>query len=602
MNVFKESFRYVKKYSLPLVLGAVFGVISLIAATLLPQVPQLIIDRIINPSLGAETVESAENVFTYFVNLFSPTDYMGMLGALLIIMAVLIAVRYSCYYLRWVLIHAYGVKVEKDLRMNVFGKMLDQSSLVMARYTSGDLMSICNSDPTVVKDSCTFNLVVMLDHVTVVIMSVFFLARINGLLIIVPALTGVIAGIIMVFYMRSLRRCYNCIREASVDLNSCIQENINGVRIVRAYATEDIEKEKFNKRNKKFKDSYIDQSRVLARYNVLFKIMSQAVSLGSMIMGVVLAVQGDMTVGQFTTFITYVNFINNAIVAMTNYVGIMQNAIICGNRMYTFLNTPSTISDPEEPLEIGEKPSLSMHNVSIKLDENEELKDVSVEIPYGKKLGIMGKTGAGKSVAIKALTRLFETSIGETCINGQNIKRYRVEDVRRQFSYVMQDVFLFSNTVDSNIAYYNPDAPREEVERVAKIAQAHDFISGLSNGYETIVGEKGLGLSGGQKQRISIARALLKDAPIILLDDCTSALDMETERKILKTLHENYADRTIIIASHRASSVVDCDEILYLEESKIVERGTHEQLIEQKGKYYDVFTSQEAATREAVIL
>ena len=327
---------------------------------------------------------------------------------------------------------------------------------------------------------------------------------------------------------------------------------------------------------------------------------SQSVSLGSMIIGVILAVKGYMTVGQFTTFTAYVNMINSPIIMLANYIGVMQNSVICGTRMFTFLNTSNIISDPAEPLEIVGKPNLSMRNVSIKLDDNEELKNVSVDIPYGKKVGIMGKTGAGKSVMIKAFTRLFETSIGETCINGQNIKNYRVEDVRRQFAYVMQDVFLFSNTVDSNIAYYNPDASREDVERVAKIAQAHDFIEKLSDGYETVVGERGLGLSGGQKQRISIARALLKDAPIILLDDCTSALDMETERKILGGLREHYADRTLIITSHRASSVVDCDEIIYLEKGSVTERGTHEQLMELKGKYYDVYTSQEAAHKEAL--
>ena len=600
MNVLKESYRYIKRYNVAWIISTLVGFISLIAAMMLPQVPQLIIDKIINPALGADPVASEGNIFAPIIELFSPDDYFGMLKALLIIMGVLLIVRYASHYGRWFLAHFFGVKAEKDLRLAAFGKMLDQNSLVMARYTSGDLMSICNSDPTITKDFWALNLPILLDQLVAISLAVFFLSRINAYLILVPAVMGVVTAVIMIFYTRDLRRCYNRIREASVDLNSCIQENINGVRIIRAYASEKIETEKFEKRNKNFKDGYLNQAKVLARYNIFFMTASQLVSLGSVIIGVILAVKGYITVGQFTTFASYVGMINSPIIMLANYIGVMQNAIICGNRLFTFLNTSNMISDPESPLEIEGKPDLSMRNVSIRLDDNEELKEVSVDIPYGKKLGIMGKTGAGKSVMIKAFTRLFETSIGETCINGQNIKNYRVEDVRRQFSYVMQDVFLFSNTVDSNIAYYNPDASHEEVERVAKIAQAHDFIQKLSDGYETVVGERGLGLSGGQKQRISIARALLKDAPIILLDDCTSALDMETERKILKGLQENYADRTLIITSHRASSVEGCDEILYLEKGRITERGSHKELMALKGKYYDVYTSQEAAHQEAI--
>ncbi len=600
MNVLKESYRYIKRYNAAWIFSTLVGFLSLIAAMMLPQVPQLIIDKIINPALGAEPVSSEGNIFAPLIELFSPDDYFGMLKALLIIMGVLLIVRYASHYGRWFVAHYFGVKAEKKMRVAVFGKMLDQNSLVMARYTSGDLMSICNSDPTVVKDMWALNMPILLDQFVAIALAVFFLSRINAYLILVPTAMGITTAVIMIFYTRSLRKCYNRIREASVDLNSCIQENINGVRIIRAFSSENIETEKFEKRNKNFKSGYINQAKVLARYNIFFMSASQIVSLGSIIIGVILAVRGYITVGQFTTFTTYVNMINSPIIMLANYIGVMQNAVICGNRMFTFLNTSNIISDPAAPLEITDKPHLSMKGVSIRLDDNEELKNVSVDIPYGKKLGIMGKTGAGKSVMIKAFTRLFETSIGETCINGNNIKNYRVEDVRRQFSYVMQDVFLFSNTVDSNIAYYNPDASREEVERVAKIAQAHDFIEKLSDGYETVVGERGLGLSGGQKQRISIARALLKDAPVILLDDCTSALDMDTERKILKGLRENYADRTLIITSHRASSVVDCDEILYLDKGEIAERGSHDELMALKGKYYDVFTSQEAAHREAI--
>ncbi len=599
MNVIKESFKYAKKYTPAWITVILLGFLCVTAGLLIPQASELLIDRVINPILGEE-VKLNSNLLSSFIDGFAADDYWGIFLTLVAILGVFFFVRYVGHYIRWNVAHFYGVRCELDFRMAAFSKMLDQNSLVMARYTSGDLMSICNSDNITLKDVWSHYFSLFLDQFIAIGLAVVLLLQISWQLMLLPLFLGLVLAVAMVFYTRALRRCYNRIREASVALNSCVQENINGVRIIRSYASEETEIKKFKNRNENYRDSFLSQSKVAARYGVIFSTINQSMVLCANIIGVILAVGGKMTAGQFLTFGTYMFTITNAMIIFSNYMGAFQNAMICGNRLFTFINTSNSICDPAEPKKMPEKPDLSMRNVSIKLDEKEELRDVTIDIPYGKKLGIMGKTGSGKSVMIKALTRLFETTIGETCINGINIKNYRVEDVRRQFGYVMQEVFLFSNTVDANIAYYDPDAPREEVVKAAKVAQADGFINKLADGYETIVGEKGLGLSGGQKQRISIARALLKNAPVILLDDCTSSLDLETERRILSGLSENYHDRTLIIASHRAASVVGCDEILYLENGQIVERGNHAELMEKKGRYYDVFTSQASAMQEAL--
>lgn len=600
MNVVKESFVYCKRYMPAWISVVLIGFLSVGITALLPQVPQLLIDRIINPALGQAPVYNASNPFSWLLNGYATDDYWGMFAVVAILFGVLLLLRYGLHYLRWNVSHYYGGKAEKRMRMAVFAKLLGQNQIVLNRYTSGDLMSICNSDPVAVKEVYSQTLSLIFDQLLVVALSTVFLFRLHWLLMILPLSLGLAASLLMVFYTRALRVRYNEIRTASVALNSTVQENINGVRIVRAFAAEDIENKKFRSLNDAYREAYLRQAKTVARYNMIFNALGQAVNLGSIIVGVIMAAQGRLSLGQFTTFISYVSMINGPLVAMSNLMGGVQNSVICGNRMFTFLNTNNEICDPAEPMEIQDNPHLSLRGVTVQLDDVEELIDVDVDIPYGKKLGVMGRTGAGKSVLLKTLPRFYETTKGETCINGVNLKRYRVEDVRRLFSFVMQDVFLFSNTVDSNIAFYRPDASAEEVEKAARVAQADDFIRALDEGYNTVVGERGLGLSGGQKQRVSIARALLKDAPVLMFDDCTSALDMETERKILNGIRTHYAEKTVIISSHRASSVQDCDEILFLDGGRVAERGTHDELMAQKGLYYDIYTKQAASMAEAV--
>ncbi|KAI4453343.1 atp-binding cassette sub-family b [Holotrichia oblita] len=247
------------------------------------------------------------------------------------------------------------------------------------------------------------------------------------------------------------------------------------------------------------------------------------------------------------------------------------------------------------------KPEIIVRNLGLTVDEKVILKDIDLTLPYGKKLGVMGRTGSGKTALLKCLSRFFDATTGEVFINGKNIKFLKIEEVRRQFGWVYQDVFLFSNTVDANIAFYDPEKDsKEKVRKCAECAEAHSFIMKLSDGYETVVGEKGHGLSGGQKQRLSIARALYKDAPILLLDDATSALDLSTEAKILSNLNKDYPDITLVISAHRASSVVNCDEIIYLENGIILERGTHTELMKLKGAYAKVFEEQQASYKEAL--
>ena len=245
-------------------------------------------------------------------------------------------------------------------------------------------------------------------------------------------------------------------------------------------------------------------------------------------------------------------------------------------------------------------PDIELKDVSLEMDGQEILKHINIHVPYGKKLGIVGETGSGKSVLLKALVRLCDITEGQITISGHDIKEFSLDNLRKMYSYVFQDVFLFSNTIESNIAFSREDIDERMVTRAAANAEAARFIDALPERYKTIVGERGLGISGGQKQRISIARAFLKNAPVFVLDDSTSALDVNTERVVLKNIYEHFSEKTLIITAHRFSSVADCDEILYMKDGVITERGTFRELMELEGSFAHIYQVQQKQAADEV--
>ena len=278
----------------------------------------------------------------------------------------------------------------------------------------------------------------------------------------------------------------------------------------------------------------------------------------------------------------------------------MQQQIVSGYKMMKFMECETKIPEGKKVPEKGKKPHIRIQNASMKLGDKTVLENITVDIPYGKKIGIVGSTGSGKSVLLESLIRIHDMTEGAVFLNDVNIKEYTLDSLREQFAYVFQDVFLFSNTIDANISYSDSECADEKVIQAAKYAQADDFITKLDEGYGTVVGERGLGISGGQKQRVSIARALLRNSPVLVFDDSTSALDVDTEKRLLKEIQNSFADRTLLISAHRMSSVVDCDEILYLVDGKLAERGNFEELMKKNGRFASVYHIQEAQKKSVV--
>ena len=270
----------------------------------------------------------------------------------------------------------------------------------------------------------------------------------------------------------------------------------------------------------------------------------------------------------------------------------MQQQLLSGRNMLDFMNCESKIVGGEQSAKEIEQIHLKVEDASLAIQGQEILKHINLDVTPGKKIGIVGGTGSGKSVLLESLIRVHDVNEGKITLNGTDIREYDLDSLRQKFSYVFQDVFLFSNTITSNIAYSEPEVERQQIQKAAEHAQAHGFITNLLDGYETIVGERGLGISGGQKQRVSIARALLRDAPILVLDDSTSALDVGTEKKLLADIKKFYPDKTLLISAHRLSSVVDCDEILFMRDGSIEERGTFEELMKLNGDFAKIYNIQ----------
>ncbi|HBG76617.1 MAG TPA: ABC transporter ATP-binding protein, partial [Clostridiales bacterium] len=390
-----------------------------------------------------------------------------------------------------------------------------------------------------------------------------------------------------------VRPVFSEIREQQATLNTVTQENITGVRMVKAFAREDYETGKFEKENRRNRVLNIKSSRIWGKYFPAMDFISGICLILLIWFGGRMVGRGEISIGTVVTFNGYLWMLIMPMRMLGWIINMMAQAITSGQRIFDVLDTGTTIREPESPYDPEEfRGDVSFQDVTFRYREQPVLLHVNFQAPAGSTIAIMGATGAGKTSVINLIERFYDRSSGSIRIDGVEIQDWSIRRLRSEIGIVLQDTFLFSDTIEGNILYGKPDATREEVIQAAKMADAHDFISETPQGYDTIVGERGTGLSGGQKQRIAIARALIKDPKILIMDDCTSAVDMDTEYKIQKALKEVQKDRTTFIIAHRISSVKNADEILILENGRIVERGNHEQLMNRKGRYYEMVRQQ----------
>lgn len=596
MDVIKYGLSYWKKYLYAAIFAQICSFLAIAADLMIPLLSQLLIDYIIR-----NEEKDATGIFAFLVSgKYGEPRTFELFFHIAAAFGIFIILRIILIYIKNVTLQRLGLNMETDLRVDTFHKLMELDSETIAEYNTGELLQTVNSDTIMYKDFFCRMLPNMMDSIFVLGLSAYILTTINFRLLVIPVVLMPFFVIALTKFKKIARKNYAGIRACNSTMNLTVQENIEAVRLVRSFTNEEIEKQKFNSSNENLKNAHIKQICLSAKFEVIFSSIKQIAYVGSIAISAVLVMKGYMLVGFLATCSSYVLKIMDHISQINNTIFQMQQQLVAGGKIMNFMGCRSRIEEAEDAVETPETPHIKFQNVSLEMDEAFVLKNISLDIPYGKHVGIVGETGSGKSMLLKTLVRIYDVTEGAIEINGTDIKKYTLKSLRDRFSYVFQEVFLFSNSVETNIAFSAPEIDDFYIEKAAKNAQAHDFIMELSEKYQTVVGERGLGLSGGQKQRVSIARALLKDAPVLVMDDSTSALDMGTEKKLLKTIKTDYPEKTVLISAHRMSSVVDCDEIIYMQDGEIVERGTFEELMKLGGHFAKVYEIQESQRKSAI--
>lgn len=493
-------------------------------------------------------------------------------------------------------------KIGAQLRKDLFDHIQTLSMNYFQNTNTGELMARVKDDVDKIWNAMGYVGMLVVEVAIHVSMVLYCMFSLNWKLALVPLATMLVCGTTAVVMERKLDKIYEEISEENAVLTTVAEENLAGVRTVKAFAREKHEISKFLSHNSRYYELNIRQSKVLVRHYPLFQFVGKVLPVGMAILGGLFVMNGEMTLGALVAFVEYSRNCTWPMEMMGWLTNDVSSAAASYKKIRKIYEEEPEILDGETP----KKPEkingdIRFDHVSFSIGEKEILKDVSFCVSAGKTLGIMGATGAGKSSIINLLQRFYDVTDGAVLVDGVDVRRLSVRQLRRNIAVVLQDVFLFSDTIEENIKMgQRASLPMEEVRAAAEDARARGFIEKMEQQYETVIGERGVGLSGGQKQRISIARALAKHSPILVLDDSTSALDMETEHEIQKMLN-GLANTTKIIIGHRISAVRHADEILYLEDGKIAERGTHEELLAKRGLYYQTCLVQNVLPPEDVL-
>jgi ABC-type multidrug transport system fused ATPase/permease subunit len=500
----------------------------------------------------------------------------------------------------------FGIKSVRALRDALYEKLQRLPFRYYDNAKTGDLMSRLTSDVEGLRFFLAFGCSEALRFLIMVGASLIVMLCYSPRLTMVTVAALPFLAVAVYRFDCRVHPAFRSIRRSFAALNTKVQENISGIRTVKALAKERTEQERFDDRNGALRQSQLDTSRVWANYFPLMEAIGNICVVLLLAYGGHLVMANELRPGELVAFYSLTWYMLGPIMQLGFTINMFSQAKASGERLLEILEEKETINDSQADDSLTAiRGELEFRNVTLRYrDESAPaLQDISFYAHPGKTIGLIGATGSGKSSLTQLIPRFYERSAGDILIDGRPIEQYPLRVLRAAVGVVMQETFLFSSTVKANIAYGRPEATMEEIVAAAKRAGAHEFIMELPDGYETVLGERGLGLSGGQRQRIAIARALCQNPSILILDDATSAVDMETERRIQAALREAMKGKTTFIIAHRISSLKHADEILVLDGGKIAERGTHEELLRHNGIYrriYDIqYRDQQAVLHEA---
>ncbi len=520
----------------------------------------------------------------------------GVLDLLLPLTSALLALavaRAVCTYIRSVMFERIGQNVAFDLRTGLYAHLEEMPYEFYDKHRIGEIMSRMTGDLEGVRNLIASGIITAYDNLLNFVLGIICLSSMSWQLALIMAVFCPLLAVTAFKFNKRIRPAFTDIREQNAVLNTRTQENLAGVRVVKAFARENHESEAFSVDNLKVRDLNIRATIIWSVFVPLMNLMGDLCTPVMVLAGGALMLNGRMDLGTLVGATGFIWLITNPMRMLSNIINMVAQAITSAEKLLYYVDLGASIREPQNaqsPAKFEGK--VEFDHVTFSYGGEVVLDDVSFVAQSGQTIAVMGATGAGKSSLVNLLGRYYDIQGGSVKVDGIDVREQKLKPLRRELGYVMQETFLFSDTIADNIRFGRPDADMDRVRRAARVAQAEEFIEHMPEKYETIVGERGLGLSGGQKQRVAIARAVLTDPKILIMDDSTSAVDMETEYEIQQQLKDVLKGRTTFIIAHRISSVKNADQILVLKDGKIAERGTHAQLLDQRGIYFGMVQDQ----------
>lgn len=565
----KRILRYVSKYKGTVIIGTMCMLIVIGVDLFLPYLQQVFID--------SGLMKGDQNVIV----------------SVLVWIVIITVIKAMLGYGKEFLYDVLSSWVHQDIKNDLFAHIQTLEFEYFDNMNTGELMSRIGEDAENIWQTIGYGMRLFIENIIYFVISTIILFVLNYKLALACFIVMIPIGFIGIKLENKFGETYSKISDQTAEINTIAQEDIAGIKLVKAFSREKYEINKFLKMNKVYYDLNMEQAKIIGDYFPPIEFLTNIALVIMIVLGGFLVMDGEVSIGILVAFNGYIWNLIWPMRMLGELTDLLSRTVSSANKIFAIMDKDPSIKTKENFKDVKNiKGNIKFEGVNFKYDDKLVLKNINLDIKAGSTVAIMGATGAGKSSLINLIGRYYDTCKGSIKIDGIDIKEYNLEFLRKNMAIVPQETFLFSETILNNIKFSNENASFEEIKEASKLACANEFIEGLELGYNTEIGERGIGLSGGQKQRIAIARSLVRKAKILILDDSTSALDMETEHELLKNLSNRKHESTTFIIAHRISAVKNADLIIYLEDGQIKESGTHDELLKKKGRYYDIYNDQ----------